>query len=166
VGLFTPASEKRWYLGVDGCDRYVRSARQALEHVPGCSVQTVDLRDFDPPQADVVVIDDVLRFLPFTAQDALLRRLARALPSGARMFVREKDAGGGWRFAWAAILDAMTIVVPGHPRHGTHYRRGGDLRNALLAAGFGVRDRALARASSPAFVMLEAVRRPSSVGRP
>jgi O-methyltransferase involved in polyketide biosynthesis len=56
-------------------------------------VQTVDLRDFDPPAADVVVINDVLRFLPFTSQDALLRRLARALPPGARVFVREKDAG-------------------------------------------------------------------------
>jgi hypothetical protein len=165
VGLFTRASEPRSYLGVDQCDRYVRAARQALEDVPGCVVQTVDLRDFDPPAADVVVVNDVLRFLPFTAQDALLRRLARALPPGARLFVREKDAAGGWRFAWAALRDAFKIVLPGHPRHGTHYRRAGDLRNALLAAGFNVRDRAVVRAASPAWVLLEAVRRPSSVGR-
>ena len=165
MGLFTRASEPRWYLGVDRCDRYVRAARQALEDVPGCAVQTFDLRDFDPPAADVVVVNDVLRFLPFTAQDALLRRLARALPPGARLFVREKDAAGGWRFRWAAIWDALKIAVPGHPRHGTHYRRAGDLRNALLAAGFGVRDRAVVRAASPAWVLLEAVRRPSSVGR-
>ncbi len=164
VGLFTRAPEKRWYLGVDRCDRYVRAARKSLEDFPGCEVQTVDLRDFDPPHADVVVINDVLRFLPFDSQDALLRRLARALPSGARVFVREKDAAGGWRFARAAFLDAIKIALPGHPRHGAHYRRGGDLRNALVAAGFGVRDRAVARASSPAFVMLEAVRRPSSAG--
>jgi len=165
VGLFTRASEPRWYLGVDQCDRYVRAARQALDDVPGCAVQTVDLRDFDPPPADVVVINDVLRFLPFAAQDALLRRLARALPPGARVFVREKDAGGGWRFAWSALLDAAKFVVPGHPPHGRHYRRAGDLRNALLAAGFTVRDRAMARAASPAFVLLEAVRRPSAMGR-
>jgi uncharacterized protein (DUF2062 family) len=165
VGLFTRASEPRWYLGVDLCDRYVRAARQALEDVPGCAVQTVDLRDFDPPPADVVVVNDVLRFLPFTAQDALLRRLARAVPPGARLFVREKDAAGGWRFTWAAFLDALKIVVPGHPRHGTHYRRAGDLRNALLAAGFSVQDRTVARAASPAWVLLEAVRRPSAMGR-
>jgi hypothetical protein len=165
VGLFTRASEPRWYLGVDRCDRYVRAARQALEDVPGCAVQTLDLRDFDPPSADVVVVNDVLRFLPFTSQDALLRRLARALPPGARLFVREKDAAGGWRFTWAAFLDAGQMIVPGHPRHGTHYRRAGDLRNALLAAGFTVRDRTVARSSSPAWVLLEAVRRPAATGR-
>jgi SAM-dependent methyltransferase len=164
VGLLTLASEPRSYLGVDRCDRYVRAARQALENVPGCAVQTLDLRDFDPPAADVVVVNDVLRFLPFTAQDALLRRLARALPPGARLFVREKDAAGGWRFTWAAFVDAAKMVLPGHPRHGTHYRRAGDLRNALLATGFSVRDRAGAKASSPAWVLLEAVRRPSVIG--
>lgn len=165
VGLFTRASDPRWYLGLDRCDRYIRAARQALEHVPGCTVQTLDLRDFDPPAADIVVINDVLRFLPFTSQDALLRRLARAVPPGARMFVREKDAAGGWRFTWAALMDAVQILVPGHPRHGTHYRRAGELRNALIAAGFSVRDRTVARSSSPAWVLLEAVRRPAGTGR-
>jgi O-methyltransferase involved in polyketide biosynthesis len=165
VGLFTSASESRWYLGVDRCDRYVRAARQALEDMPGCSVQTLDLRDFDPPPADVVVINDVLRFLPFTSQDALLRRLARALPAGARVFVREKDAAGGWRFRWAAFVDTMQMLVPGHPRHGNHYRRAGDLRNALIAAGFTLRDRTVARSSSPAWVLLEAVRRPAVTPR-
>jgi uncharacterized protein (DUF2062 family)/2-polyprenyl-3-methyl-5-hydroxy-6-metoxy-1,4-benzoquinol methylase len=165
VGLFTLASEPRWYLGVDESGRYVRAARQALEEVPGCVVQALDLRDFDPPPADVVVINDVLRFLPFAGQDALLRRLARALPPGARVFVREKDAGGGIRFALSALADAVKMVVPGHPRHGRHYRRGVDLRNALLAAGFTVSDRAVARAASPAWVLFEAVRRPAAVGR-
>jgi uncharacterized protein (DUF2062 family) len=164
LGLFTRPSEPRRYVGVDLCDRYVRAARQALDDFPGCSVATLDLRDFDPPPADVVVLNDVLRFLPFAAQDALMRRLARALPPGARLFVREKDAAGGWRFAWSMLVDASKIVFPGHPRHGTHYRRAGDLRNALIAAGFSVRDRAVAGASSPAWVMLEAVRRPAAVG--
>ena len=165
VGLLTRASMSRSYLGVDQCDRYVRAARQALEDFPGCAVQTVDLRDFDPPAADVVVINDVLRFLPFTAQDALLRRLARALPPGARVFIRAKDAAGGWRFAAAAFWDAAKIVVPGHPRHGTHHRRAGDLRNALLATGFSVRDRTVQRAASSAWVLLEAVRHPTAVER-
>ena len=166
VGLFTRASEPRWYLGVDRCDRYVRAARQALEDIPGCAVQTIDLRDFDPPPADVVVVNDVRRFLPFAAQDALLRRLARVLPPGARLYVREKDAAGGWRFTWSALLDAASIVVPGHPRHGRNYRRAGDLRNALLAAGFSVKDRAVSRAASPAWVLLEASRRPPGLARP
>jgi uncharacterized protein (DUF2062 family)/SAM-dependent methyltransferase len=165
MGLFTRKSKSRSYLGVDQCDRYVRAARQALDDTPGCTVQTVDLRDFDPPAADVVVINDVLRFLPFASQDALFRRLARALPPGARVYVREKDAAAGWRFNAAALWDAAMIVLPGHPRHGTHHRRAGDLRNALLATGFSVRDRTVQRAASPAWVLLEAVRPQSAVER-
>lgn len=165
VGLCSPAQEPRSYLGVDKSDRYVRAARQAVESFSGCTVLTVDLRDFDPPQADVVVINDVLRFLPFASQDALLRRLARVLPPGARVFVREHDASGGWRFASAALLETCRSFLPGRTRHGTHYRRAGDLRNALLAAGFNVQDRAMARAASPAWVLLEAVRRPAGIGR-
>jgi uncharacterized protein len=165
VGMFTPPSVPYSYLGVDLCDRYVRAARQALDDLPGCTVQTTDLRDFDPPAADAVLVNDVLRYLPFTAQDALLRRVARALPPGARMFVREKDPGGGWRFVWASIADALANFVPGRPRHGSHYRRAGDLRNALMAAGFAVSDRTMARSASPAWVLLEAVRRPVPAGR-
>lgn len=165
VGLFQRDPERRRYYGVDLCDRYVRAARLALHDEPGCSVRTIDLRDFDPPPADVVLMNDVLRFLPFSAQDALLRRVARAIPPGARMFVREKDAGGGWRFVWASFLDATAMMIPGRPHRGTHYRRAEDLRNALLAAGFTVIDRAAPRSTSPAWVLLEATRRPAPVAR-
>jgi len=150
VGLYGGPSGS--YLGVDVSERYVRTARQVLEEFPGCGVVASDLRDFDPPAADVVIVNDVLRYLPFTAQDALLRRIARVVPPGARIFVREKNAGAGWRFRMRALLDT----------HGHHYRRAEDLRNALLAAGFTVRDRALARSASSVWVLLEATRRPAA----
>jgi len=165
AGELHPSGDRLWYLGIDACDRYVRAARQALHDLSGCVVQGMDLRDFDPPAADVVVVNDVLRYLPFTAQDALLRRVARVLPSGARVFVREKDAGGGWRFALRSLVDTLSQLVPGRPRHGLHYRRAEDLRNALVAAGFSVSDRTPPRGSSAAWVLLEGVRRPTSLGR-
>jgi uncharacterized protein (DUF2062 family) len=165
VGEFTRDRNATWYLGVDACDRYVRAARHALHDLTGCVVQAMDLRDFDPPPADVVLVNDVLRYLPFTAQDALLRRVARVLPPGARLFVREKDAGAGWRFHLRSLGDAFANFVPGRPRHGNHYRRAEDLRNALVAAGFAVSDKTHARGSTPAWVLLEGVRRPASLGR-
>lgn len=165
LGIFAERPETLWYLGVDSCDRYVRTARRVLAGTPGCTLQTVDLRDFDPPPADVVVVNDVLRFLPFSAQDALLRRLAKTMPPGARIFVREKDAGRGWRFRMLALYDSAAALVPGRPGGGTHYRRGEDLRNALIAAGFTVTDRAASRATAAAWVLLEAVRRPTAVPR-
>ena len=165
AGEFSRPGDAVWYLGVDACDRYVRAARHALYDVDGCVVQAMDLRDFDPPAADVVLINDVLRFLPFTAQDALLRRVARAVPAGARAFVREKDAGAGWRFVAASLRDRIAAFRPSVPRHGWHYRRAEDLRNALVAAGFSVGERTHARMSSPAWVLFEGVRRPAAVSR-
>jgi uncharacterized protein (DUF2062 family)/2-polyprenyl-3-methyl-5-hydroxy-6-metoxy-1,4-benzoquinol methylase len=162
VGLYADPPGVRSYVGIDAAERYVRTARQVLEEFPGCHVVASDLRDFDPPGADVVIVNDVLRYLPFGAQDALLRRIARAVPPGARVFVREKNAGGGWRFRLAALADTLATWLPGRIHAGLHYRRAEDLRNALLAAGFTVRDRALARSTSPVWVLLEATRRPAA----
>ena len=150
------------YIGVDAAERYIRTARQVLDELPGCQVVASDLRDFDPPPADVVLVNDVLRYLPLGAQDALLRRIARAVSPGARVFVREKNAGGGWRFRLAALADTITTWLPGRIHAGLHYRHAEDLRNALLAAGFNVRDRALARSTSPVWVLFEATRRPAA----
>ena len=162
VGLYADPPAGRSYVGVDAAERYVRTARQVLEEFPGCRVVASDLRDFDPPGADVVIVNDVLRYLPLGAQDALLRRIARAVPPGARVFVREKNAGAGWRFRLAALTDTLTTWLPGRIHAGLHYRRAEDLRNALLAAGFAVRDRALTRSTSPVWVLLEATRRPAA----
>ena len=159
VGLYGGTGS---YIGVDAAERYIRTARQVLDEFPGCQVVASDLRDFDPPPADVVIVNDVLRYLPFGAQDALLRRIARAISPGARVFVREKNAGGGWRFRLAALADTVTTWRPGRVHAGLHYRRAEDLRNALLAAGFTVRDRALARSTSPVWVLFEATRRPAA----
>jgi uncharacterized protein (DUF2062 family) len=152
IGLYGDPPAARSYLGVDASERYVRTARQVLEEFPGCGVVASDLRDFDPPAADIVIVNDVLRYLPFTAQDALLRRIARVAPPGARVFVREKNSGAGWRFRLAALRDA----------HGHHYRRAEDLKNALIAAGFSVSDRALARSASSVWLLFEAIRRPAA----
>ena len=43
---------------------------------------------------------------------------------------------------------------------GLHYRRAEDLKNALIAAGFSVRDRTIQRGSSSVWVLYEATRRP------
>ncbi len=150
----------RRYLGVDAAERYVRAAREALGAPGGPTFQTADLRDLDPPAADLVLLLNVLRYLPPTSQDALLRRLGRALPPGARVVIREMDAEAGWAFRRAAIGSALASLIPGRTHHRPRgYRRGSDLRNALIAAGFDVRDRTTLHATSRGRVLLEAIRR-------
>jgi uncharacterized protein (DUF2062 family)/ubiquinone/menaquinone biosynthesis C-methylase UbiE len=161
-GGFAP---DRSYVGVDVSERHVRAAREALHDVPGASFVSTDLRDFDPPSADLVLLVDVLRYLPPTSQDALLRRLGRALPPGATLLVREVDAAAGARFRWTAILESLAALRPGSQHRMQGYRRAPDLKNALVAAGFDVRDRTTLRSSSRALILLEAVRRPAAVPR-
>lgn len=151
------------YVGVDRAERYVRAAREALDGEPGFSFVAADLRDFDPPPADVALLLNVLRFLPVDSQDALLRRLGKALPPGGRLYVREIDAGGGWRASLARASETFSLLFRGRAIGGRHPRRASDLRNALAAAGFEVRDRTTLHGVSPARVLFEAVRRPAAL---
>jgi uncharacterized protein (DUF2062 family)/SAM-dependent methyltransferase len=150
------------YVGVDASARYVKVAREALGDLPGHRFVEADLRDFDPPPADLVLLVNVLRFLPVTSQDALLRRLAKSLPPGARVIVREVDASRGGAFHAAQVKDMLAALTPGRPHRRTHYRRAHDLRNALVAAGFEVRDRSTMHSTPRARVLLEAVRKPGA----
>jgi SAM-dependent methyltransferase len=148
------------YLGVDVNPRYVRVARETLGDRSGHRFVEADLRDFDPPPADLVLLCNVLRFLPLASQDALLRRLAKALPPGARVIVREVDASRGGTFRTAQVKDLLAALMPRRPHRRAYYRRGQDLRNALAAAGFEVRDRSTVHTTPRARVLLEAVRKP------
>lgn len=155
----------RSYVGVDVSPRYVRVAREALGGLPHHTFVQADLRDYDPPPADFVLLLNVLRFLPAASQDALLRRVGRAIHPGARLWIREIDAGAGWRFYAAAVPDLLARLLPGRHR-AIGWRRAGDLRNALVAAGFEVRDRTTLHGGSRGRVLLEAVRRPAAVPGP
>lgn len=158
AGLGVPAGRK--YVGVDRSERHVRVAREVYGAIDGHEFHAADLRDFDPPAADVVLLFNTLRYLPVASQDALLRRLGRALPPGARIFVRDIDASAGWRARVAVVRDLLGSWLPGRRSTGLHVRRVSDLRNALIAAGFDVLDRTTARRVSRARFLLEAVRRP------
>lgn len=148
----------RSYVGVDVSPRYVRVAREALGSLPGHTFVAADLRDYDPPAADFVLLLNVLRFLSAPSQDALLRRVGRAVHPGARLWIWELDAGGGWRFYAAAVPDLLARLLPGRHRS-IGWRRACDLRNALVAAGFEVRDRTTLHGGSRGRVLLEAVRK-------
>ncbi len=155
----------RSYLGVDESERHVRVARDVLSDVPGVSFEACDLRDFDPPPADLALLVDVLHYLPHSSQDALLRRLGRSMPPGARVLIREVDAASGARFWRAAIREALSVLLPGRPHHVVHYRRAADLVNALVASGFAPLDRSTRSNAARGRVFFEAVRRPAGVPR-
>jgi uncharacterized protein (DUF2062 family) len=160
-----PAPASRSYLGVDVLERYVRVGREALDDLPSHTFQATDLRDFDPPPSDLVLLLNVLRHVPPTAQDALLRRLGKSLPPGAKLLVWDADASAGLRYRLTLVSLFFEMLVPGRKHPGLWCRRASDLKNALVAAGFEVVERTTHRGVSRARVLIEATRKPTLAAR-
>jgi hypothetical protein len=145
---------------VDQSDRPVRAARQALEDSRVRGTKTVDLRDFDPPAADVVVINDVT-FRRSPLRRALAPARARAASGRAPLPPGEGRRGRLLRGRGGLM---PRDVVPGH--RGRHPSPPGRRASKRFARhGFSVRDRTVKRAASPAWVLLEAVRHPAAAER-
>jgi SAM-dependent methyltransferase len=86
--------------GIDWDEAKIRVARGAAarsEHGAHLSFEVGDLRTMDYPPGGTLLMLDVLHYNPLEIQDDMLRRAARSVLPGGRLFVREVDATGGLR---------------------------------------------------------------------
>ncbi|HEY3236147.1 MAG TPA: DUF2062 domain-containing protein [Polyangiaceae bacterium] len=85
----------RSLLGYDSDPSKVQVARQAAgdDAVFECE----DVRHCEIPASDTLLVIDLLHYLPPDDQTTLLDRLARAVPSGGRLILREVDSRAGMR---------------------------------------------------------------------
>ena len=98
-------------MGVEMNAHRAKWARTALG--ASISVQTADLRSAELPDADIVVLFDVLHYLNQDEQVALLDKIAHSLRGGGKLLLRVADAEAGWRFRLTRIVDASTILMGG-----------------------------------------------------
>ncbi len=118
-----PAPPALHLLGLEGSPAKVEVARTGLGG--RAEVQLADLCTAAIPEADVILLIDVLHYLPPAAQERLLARAAAALAPGGSLFLREADAAGGWRFQGIRAAEAvMACLRRNWPqcRRGFHYR--------------------------------------------
>jgi SAM-dependent methyltransferase len=73
------------------------------------------------PEADVVVILDVLHYLEADAQLQVLGNAARALKGGGRLLFRVADASAGLSFHFTRLADRFATLS--HPRQRSNWRR-------------------------------------------
>jgi SAM-dependent methyltransferase len=120
--------------GFDWDEAKVRLARQAAAR-SGCGAklrfEVGDLRTLEYPPAGTVLMLDVLHYNPLAVQDDMLRRAARCLQPGGRLFVREVDAAGGLR-ARLNILQERVCCFFGLNRGATLCFRSADSIEAVL----------------------------------
>ena len=68
-----------------------------------------DLRGFD-----AITLLDVLHYIPFERQEALLDQIRATLEPGGLLIARVGNAQGGWRFHFSQWVDLAVASVQGH----------------------------------------------------
>ncbi|HJQ99282.1 MAG TPA: class I SAM-dependent methyltransferase [Candidatus Polarisedimenticolaceae bacterium] len=115
--------------GIELAKQPLTIARRALG--AAATLVEADLATAPLPASDLFLLLDVLHYLPAEAQDALLDRVRRAMRSGARLLVREADAGAGGRFAAVRFSERLMAVLRGEGSRPLVYRTAGDWKSAL-----------------------------------
>lgn len=79
----------------------------ALPPLPPCSFRASDLTSAELPECDVLLLLDVLHYLPADQQAACVQRCAEAIKPGGTLFIRE--TGGGRGAGWARLLERLGV---------------------------------------------------------
>lgn len=106
--------------GIEGNPKIVKVARQALG--AEARIDATDLRDAQIPPARVILLLDVLHYLPAAAQEHLVAQIAQALEPGGVLLIRDADADAGWRFTATRLQERLCALARRHWRQRFHYR--------------------------------------------
>jgi SAM-dependent methyltransferase len=143
--------------GIDLRREAVRRARVALgEHA---AFEQADVCEARLGEADVVVMMDVLHYLPADRQEALLERITGALPRGGRFITRVADAAAGARYAVTRAGDWLVTLARGSLAPRFHCRSAADWTAMLNRHGLSVAAEPMSRGTPFANVLLTATRR-------
>ena len=103
--------------GIEYERRTVRRAQLTLGD--RVAIRTGDLRNAALPEADFVVMIDVLHYLETDIQISLLKRVAQSLRGGGQLVLRVADISAGWRFQLGKAADRFGSLLSarGLPKH-------------------------------------------------
>ena len=99
-----------------GCDldaHRIAFARQALGTL-NANVTVADVRDFELPPSGLILILDVLQYLPAAEQLALLKRCCSALAPDGRLLFRVHDGERGLRSALSVAFERLIFGLEGN----------------------------------------------------
>lgn len=146
--------------GIETGFKPAQAARAALGDQ--AKIDVLDLRDFELPPSQVVLLLDVLHYLPAEAQEALLRKIAAALEPGGLLLIRDADAAAGWRFTATRIQERICALARRHWKQRFHYRSAEEWSRLLKTAGFAVDLQPMGMGTPYGNVLLTARSTPSS----
>jgi SAM-dependent methyltransferase len=153
-----PPPREAQVTGIELMQRDVERARTALGEGPQLRFVCGDMRDVPFPEADAVVILDVLHYVTHAEQDAVLRRVRDALVPGGRLLLRVGDASARRGFAISQWVDRTVTRVRGHTVPPVYGRPLAEWIAQLQALGLRVEPRPMSEGTPFANVLLVAQR--------
>ncbi|HUN93257.1 MAG TPA: class I SAM-dependent methyltransferase [Burkholderiaceae bacterium] len=148
--------------GIERMPRDVERARRALGN--RATFVCGDMRELPFPAADVVVLLDVLHYIPIAEQDRVLGRIRALLPERGRLLLRVGDAAARVGFATSQWVDRIVTRVRGHRVSPTFCRPLPIWVRRLKDFGFDVEARPMSSGTPFANVLL--VARATAAGGP
>jgi SAM-dependent methyltransferase len=133
---WAPPPAPRELRGIDYMPKDVERARAALGGA-GSAVEG-DIRTADFGHADVVVMLDVLHYIDFASQRAVLERVRDTLAPSGLLLVRVADAAPTLRFRITVAVDRTVSRLRGYPIERLYCRPVAEWRDELAALGFEV----------------------------
>jgi cyclopropane fatty-acyl-phospholipid synthase-like methyltransferase len=103
---------------------------------------------------DTITLLDVLHYIPFEQQDALLDRITAALPPGGLLLLRVGNADGGWRFKFSQWVDLAVARAHGYRLSRLYCRPCADWVQTLQKRGLAVTAQAMSEGTQFANVLL------------
>ena len=122
-----------------GCDLNAHRIDVARQALSAMNVETVvcDVREFELPQAGLILILDVLQYLSAEEQLALLKRCSAALEPGGRLIFRVHDRERGLRSFFVLAFDRLLFRAE-HMGRRPLMLSAEQYRDALVEAGMQV----------------------------
>ncbi len=129
--------------GIDSAAREVRWAQHLASvccgsdwAMTGMQFEQSDICDIELGQQDIVVLLDVLHYLPFDAQRRLLVRVRDCLAPDGRLLLRVADADAGLGFTAGVLIDKVVLAARGAQRLRLSCRPLAEWRQLLRTLGF------------------------------
>ena len=141
-------------LGLDWDADKVAVGQRAAAGLPMVTLRRADLHEGELPGCEVVTLIDVLHYYQPARQDALLGRIAAALPPGGLLLIRETDPARRGGAGLTRLYERAMVRFGWNLGPQVAYRSLAELTTVLTQLGFAVEQTELAATTHPGNVLL------------